>query len=162
MDSNQRSVKQQIYSLPPLTTRELAQVYSIFPACGRIGAGGGTRTHGLLITNQLLCQLSYTSIRNLKPNSNPNPNRKIPVQIQIQIQSGNFKFKFKPKPKAETLNSNPNPNQSGRITINSPPPQQYIFYHVKKPLSSVFFLKCDFFDFISYHSAFFEKKSIIF
>ena len=45
--------KQQIYSLPPLATRELAHN----------GAGDGTRTRNLLITNQLLCQLSYTSIR---------------------------------------------------------------------------------------------------
>ena len=43
--------KQQIYSLPPLATRELAHN----------GAGDGTRTRNLLITNQLLCQLSYTS-----------------------------------------------------------------------------------------------------
>ena len=28
----------------------------------RNGAGDGTRTRNLLITNQLLCQLSYTSI----------------------------------------------------------------------------------------------------
>jgi hypothetical protein len=27
------------------------------------GAGGGNRTHDLLITNQLLCRLSYTSLR---------------------------------------------------------------------------------------------------
>ena len=52
MDSNHRSVKQQIYSLPPLATRELSQ----------IGAGDGTRTRDLLITNQLLYQLSYTSV----------------------------------------------------------------------------------------------------
>ena len=43
--------KQQIYSLPPLATRELAHN----------GAGDGTRTRNLLITNQLLCQLSYAS-----------------------------------------------------------------------------------------------------
>ena len=43
--------KQQIYSLPPLATRELAHN----------GASDGTRTRNLLITNQLLCQLSYTS-----------------------------------------------------------------------------------------------------
>ncbi len=28
-----------------------------------IGAGDGNRTHDLLITNQLLCQLSYASIK---------------------------------------------------------------------------------------------------
>ncbi len=29
----------------------------------KIGAGDGTRTRNLLITNQLLCQLSYTSLK---------------------------------------------------------------------------------------------------
>ena len=52
MDSNHRSLRQQIYSLPPLASRE-------FP---HYGAGDGTRTRNLLITNQLLCRLSYTSI----------------------------------------------------------------------------------------------------
>ena len=54
MDSNHRSETQQIYSLPPLATREPLQI---------IGAGDGTRTRNLLITNQLLCQLSYTSLQ---------------------------------------------------------------------------------------------------
>ena len=31
----------------------------------RVGAGDGTRTRNLLITNQLLCQLSYTSVYSL-------------------------------------------------------------------------------------------------
>jgi hypothetical protein len=44
--------RQQIYSLPPLTTRAPLQ---------SAGAGGGTRTHNLLITNQLLCPLSHAS-----------------------------------------------------------------------------------------------------
>ncbi len=52
VDSNHRSLRQQIYSLPPLASRE-------FP---HYGAGDGTRTRNLLITNQLLCRLSYTSI----------------------------------------------------------------------------------------------------
>ena len=47
--------KQQIYSLPPLATRELSHIQIN-------GAGGRTRTPDLLITNQLLYQLSYTSI----------------------------------------------------------------------------------------------------
>ena len=51
VDSDHRSETQQIYSLPPLATREPAHY----------GAGDGTRTRNLLITNQLLCQLSYTS-----------------------------------------------------------------------------------------------------
>ena len=55
MDSNHRSYKQQIYSLPPLATREL------FLNINKNGAGDGTRTRDLLITNQLLYQLSYAS-----------------------------------------------------------------------------------------------------
>ena len=50
MDSNHRSETQQIYSLPPLATRNT-----------KSGAGGRIRTPDLLITNQLLYQLSYTS-----------------------------------------------------------------------------------------------------
>ena len=53
MDSNHRSDTQQIYSLLPLATREILQFY---------GASNRTRTYDLLITNQLLYQLSYTSI----------------------------------------------------------------------------------------------------
>ncbi len=48
---------QQIYSLPPLATRELSHIQFALN-----GAGGRTRTPDLLITNQLLYQLSYTSI----------------------------------------------------------------------------------------------------
>ncbi len=55
MDSNHRSKMQQIYSLPPLATREPLHIQL------KSGAGDGTRTRNLLITNQLLCQLSYTS-----------------------------------------------------------------------------------------------------
>ena len=60
--------KQQIYSLPPLATRELVHIGSAFDpvqipgfVIGEDGAGGRTRTPDLLITNQLLYQLSYTS-----------------------------------------------------------------------------------------------------
>ena len=49
--------KQQIYSLPPLTTRELSHMIAFDVG----GAGGRIRTPDLLITNQLLYQLSYTS-----------------------------------------------------------------------------------------------------
>ena len=56
VDSNHRSESQQIYSLPPLATRELLRMKL------NDGAGGRTRTPDLLITNQLLYQLSYTSI----------------------------------------------------------------------------------------------------
>ena len=45
MDSNHRSRWQQIYSLPPLATREPPH----------FGAGDWNRTHNLLITSQLLC-----------------------------------------------------------------------------------------------------------
>ena len=48
VDSNHRSNLQQIYSLPPLATRESTH-----------GADERTRTVNLLITNQLLCQLSH-------------------------------------------------------------------------------------------------------
>ena len=51
VDSNHRSNLQQIYSLSPLATRE-----SIHKADKR------TRTVNLLITNQLLCQLSHIGI----------------------------------------------------------------------------------------------------
>ena len=52
VDSNHRSNLQQIYSLSPLATRE-----SIHEADDR------TRTDNLLITNQLLCQLSHIGVR---------------------------------------------------------------------------------------------------
>jgi hypothetical protein len=50
---NLRRLSQQIYSLPPLATREPLH----------LGAGDGTRTRNLLITNQLLYRLSYASKR---------------------------------------------------------------------------------------------------
>ena len=72
--------KQQIYSLPPLATRELLPKVAAeydrrylkrkqwsFPLFFRYdGAGGRTRTPDLLITNQLLYQLSYTSLELLQ------------------------------------------------------------------------------------------------
>ena len=74
VDSNHRSEAQQIYSLPPLATRELLHMKlgptkapSALAESGRKwassenGAGGRIRTPDLLITNQLLYQLSYTS-----------------------------------------------------------------------------------------------------
>ena len=51
VDSNHRRHGRQIYSLLPLAAREPSLV----------GAGDRNRTSNLLITNQLLCQLSYTS-----------------------------------------------------------------------------------------------------
>ena len=52
MDSNHRSNLQQIYSLSPLATREAIH----------IKADERTRTVNLLITNQLLCQLSHIGL----------------------------------------------------------------------------------------------------
>ena len=61
-----------MYSLPPLATRVFHHFILSYPTSPRIlpkpatyaaffEASGGTRTHNLLITNQLLCQLSYAS-----------------------------------------------------------------------------------------------------
>ena len=59
MDSNHRSKLQQIYSLSPLATRESAHNnYLVF----ELKADDRTRTDNLLITNQLLCQLSHIGI----------------------------------------------------------------------------------------------------
>ena len=56
VDSNHRSKLQQIYSLSPLATRESAHKnYLVF----KTKADDRTRTDNLLITNQLLCQLSH-------------------------------------------------------------------------------------------------------
>ncbi len=60
MDSNHRRQSQQIYSLSPLATRELSHM-KLTPFGGSGGAGGRIRTPDLLITNQLLYRLSYTS-----------------------------------------------------------------------------------------------------
>ena len=60
VDSNHRRHSQQIYSLSPLATREFPHIQLC--KSGLPGAGRRTRTPGLLITNQLLYQLSYTSI----------------------------------------------------------------------------------------------------
>ena len=60
MDSNHRSNLQQIYSLSPLATRESAHIlYTIYLI---VKADDRTRTDNLLITNQLLCQLSHIGI----------------------------------------------------------------------------------------------------
>ena len=72
MDSNHRSLWQRIYSPLPLAAREPVHIKII------AGAGDGTRTRNLLITNQLLCQLSYTSVWNFQRwrsgrGSNPRP-----------------------------------------------------------------------------------------
>jgi hypothetical protein len=82
-DSNLRRRCRQIYSLFPLATREplhskllsglnlLLYIHchfmtdlSLYAQWNLlIGAGDGTRTRNLLITNQLLCQLSYASMQ---------------------------------------------------------------------------------------------------
>ena len=59
VDSNHRSVKQQIYSLSPLATRETPHL-----SVTRQKADERTRTVNLLITNQLLCQLSHIGLFN--------------------------------------------------------------------------------------------------
>ena len=56
VDSNHRSRRQQIYSLPHLTALE-------FPIL-KLELVDGFETPDLLITNQLLYQLSYTSSSN--------------------------------------------------------------------------------------------------
>ena len=58
VDSNHRSRRRQIYSLIHLAALESAHIIYFF----KVGAGDWTRTHNLLITNQLLCQLSYTGL----------------------------------------------------------------------------------------------------
>ena len=59
VDSNHRRHCQQIYSLSPLATREFPHIRLLHEKL--YGAGRRTRTPDLLITNQLLYQLSYTS-----------------------------------------------------------------------------------------------------
>ena len=59
VDSNLRRRCQQIYSLPPLATRESIQIILVHHR-----ADDRTRTDNLLITNQLLCQLSHIGIKN--------------------------------------------------------------------------------------------------
>ena len=74
-DSNLCRRSQRIYSPPPLTTRANPQILLSVRCCAgflvklvgrvivlrraRTRASGGIRTHDRLITNQLLCQLSY-------------------------------------------------------------------------------------------------------
>ena len=60
VDSNHRSRRRQIYSLIHLAALESAHIFRCNSI--RCGAGDWTRTHNLLITNQLLCQLSYTGV----------------------------------------------------------------------------------------------------
>ena len=63
VDSNYRSRRRQIYSLIHLAALESSRVLLNWRRL-RVGSGAGdwNRTHNLLITNQLLCQLSYTSM----------------------------------------------------------------------------------------------------
>ena len=90
VDSNHRSNMQQIYSLSPLATREsiqivtsmkleiiivLANIDDCITTLSCCQADRGTRTLNLLITNQLLCQLSHIGILEVKLLSDPNGNR---------------------------------------------------------------------------------------
>ena len=70
VDSNHRSRRRQIYSLIHLAALESAQNLSVATSLPCCGAGDWTRTHNLLITNQLLCQLSYTGVVYLATNNN--------------------------------------------------------------------------------------------
>ena len=62
MDSNHRSITQQIYSLSPLATRESTHLLLLATSCFKQKADDRTRTDNLLITNQLLCQLSHIGL----------------------------------------------------------------------------------------------------
>ena len=66
MDSNHRSNLQQIYSLSPLATREsthMRYIIILYSLTSKdVKADDRTRTDNLLITNQLLCQLSHIGI----------------------------------------------------------------------------------------------------
>ena len=68
MDSNHRSKLQQIYSLSPLATRESTHMKfyclptDIIQINCLMQADDRTRTDNLLITNQLLCQLSHIGL----------------------------------------------------------------------------------------------------
>ena len=79
MDSNHRSLRRQIYSLLPLATREPIHFVLGGPA-SKSGAGDGTRTRNLLITNQLLCQLSYTGTAHGKEDGDPEGARTLDLQ----------------------------------------------------------------------------------
>ena len=68
VDSNHRSNLQQIYSLSPLAARESAHISIIY----KIQADKRTRTVNLLITNQLLCQLSHIGKLTVDPLSTIN------------------------------------------------------------------------------------------
>ena len=63
VDSNYRSRRRQIYSLIHLAALESSRMKYKTGEWLRVGVGAGdwNRTHNLLITNQLLCQLSYTT-----------------------------------------------------------------------------------------------------
>ena len=70
VDSNHRSKLQQIYSLSPLATRESTHMKfyclptDIIQINCLMQADDRTRTDNLLITNQLLCQLSHIGVSN--------------------------------------------------------------------------------------------------
>ena len=66
VDSNHRSLRRQIYSLIHLAALESVRIW----CSASCGAGDWTWTHNLLITNQLLCQLSYTGVWCLEVESN--------------------------------------------------------------------------------------------
>ena len=69
MDSNHRRHCQQIYSLSPLATRESTHMKNMTSQAFH-KADDRTRTDNLLITNQLLCQLSHIGIYWMEKDSN--------------------------------------------------------------------------------------------
>ena len=63
-----------VCSLWPLGNPSTNRQYDI------VGAGDGTRTRNLLITNQLLCQLSYTGTAHGKEDGDPEGARTLDLQ----------------------------------------------------------------------------------
>ena len=60
VDSNHRRLSRQIYSLLPLATREPLHIFLYYIETN--GADTKSRTRDLLITSQLLYQLSYVGV----------------------------------------------------------------------------------------------------
>ena len=73
MDSNHRRLRQQIYSLPPLATRESLQ--------GNAGAQRRNRTADTRIFSPLLYRLSYLGTWWAFRDSNPGPTGYEPVAL---------------------------------------------------------------------------------
>ena len=86
VDSNHRSKLQQIYSLSPLATREPIHRQKLFNC---LKADDRTRTDNLLITNQLLCQLSHIGkckylLRKCLPRRTSSPQAILDVRLPLR------------------------------------------------------------------------------